>query len=217
MLDAAVVGGELGDAERLGLARPEHDVHPLRREALDRLDELGVEAELQQEVRLDAPRELRVRDLVAERRRAPKAARRGGGSHCARASARRRTARPDRSPRPPPASPRPCRPARFAARALPTRLALVSTRTRPRSRRPRGRRNAAAPGSPAHAHRPCAPRAPSCPTWSPSRSDPPERDLDVELRQVRALEMVDQVRRREDQPPSTSSIPQPLTLAIYET
>ena len=29
---------------------------------------------------------------------------------------------------------------------------------------------------------------------------PPERDLDVQLRQVRALQMVDQVGGREDQP-----------------
>jgi hypothetical protein len=66
VLDAAVVGRELCHPERLALARPQHDVHPLRRRALDQLDELGVEAQLQQEVRLHAPGELRVRHLVAE-------------------------------------------------------------------------------------------------------------------------------------------------------
>ncbi len=189
VLDAAVVGGELGDAERLGLARPEHYVHPLRRGSLDRLDELGVEAELQQEVRLHTPRELRVRHLVAERpqlRRALDAVQEvavsapadvveqhalvdhlSPGVHrrdrllcaCARALEARPVLDLDDLPA-------------IGAQLIQVALLVLIALARNKLRRIR-------PGF--------------------CQIQPPEHYLDIDLREVWTLKMVDQVRRREDQ------------------
>ena len=62
--DAPVVGVEVGDAERLAGAGAEQHVHPLRWAALDARELLGVEAELEDVVRLRVPRELGVGGLV---------------------------------------------------------------------------------------------------------------------------------------------------------
>ena len=62
--NAPVVRDEVGDAKRLAIVRPEHDVHPLGQPPLNPPELLGVERELEQEVRLRVPRELRVGDLV---------------------------------------------------------------------------------------------------------------------------------------------------------
>ena len=59
-----VVRLELGDAEALALAAPVLDVDVLDRRALEPLDLLGVEEELQQVRRLGGARELRVDGLV---------------------------------------------------------------------------------------------------------------------------------------------------------
>ena len=61
---APVVGLELGGAEALALAAPVLDVDVLDRRALQPLDLLGVEEELQQVRRLGRARELRVDGLV---------------------------------------------------------------------------------------------------------------------------------------------------------
>ena len=63
--DAAVVGGEVVEPERVALAGAEHDVHQLGLAPLDAGDLLAVEAELEDVTRLRVPRELGVRDLVA--------------------------------------------------------------------------------------------------------------------------------------------------------
>ena len=62
--NAPVVSAELLGPEGRALARAEHDVHELRRASLDAGDLLGVEAELEDVVRLRVPSELRVDDLV---------------------------------------------------------------------------------------------------------------------------------------------------------
>jgi hypothetical protein len=61
---APVVGDEIGDVERLAVVGPEHDVHSPRQPPLYAPELLGVERELEQEVRLRVPRQLRVRHLV---------------------------------------------------------------------------------------------------------------------------------------------------------
>ena len=65
-----VVRLELGDAEALPLAAPVLDVDALDRRALQPLDLLGVEEELEQVRRLGRARELRVDGLVGAGRRA---------------------------------------------------------------------------------------------------------------------------------------------------
>src|SRR5438552_3390572 len=60
--DAPVIRAELLRSERLALAGPEDDVHKPRRASPDAGNLLGVEAELQDVVRLRVPRELRVDD-----------------------------------------------------------------------------------------------------------------------------------------------------------
>ncbi len=62
----AVEGRELRRPEPLVLARAEDDAHPLRQEPLDALELVRVERELENRVRLRAPRELRVPGLVGE-------------------------------------------------------------------------------------------------------------------------------------------------------
>ena len=62
--DAPVVGDEVEDAVALALAGAELDVQPLGQPAGDPLDLLGVEAELEDVLRLAVPRELRVDGLV---------------------------------------------------------------------------------------------------------------------------------------------------------
>jgi len=64
-LDAAVVGGEVGETEAFARVRPEDDVDLIRLRVLLGGQQLRVEAELEQEVRLDAARELGVGHLVA--------------------------------------------------------------------------------------------------------------------------------------------------------
>ena len=66
---AAVVRVELGDAEALPLAAAVLDVHALDRRALQPLDDLGVEQELEHVRGLRRPRELRVDRLVGPLRR----------------------------------------------------------------------------------------------------------------------------------------------------
>ena len=64
-LDAAVVSGEVTETEALAGMRAEDDVDLIRLRALLGCEQLGVEAELEQEVRLDPPCELGVSHLVA--------------------------------------------------------------------------------------------------------------------------------------------------------
>jgi hypothetical protein len=45
----------------------------------------------------------------------------------------------------------------------------------------------------------------------------PERDLGIEMRQVRALQMVDQIGRREDQTSVNVLHCQPRVLAMYQS
>src|SRR5687768_9145071 len=63
-LHPAVVRGVFGEPETLALVRAEQHVDSPRRDALHTLHELRVQAQLHQEVGLDAPRELRVCGLV---------------------------------------------------------------------------------------------------------------------------------------------------------
>src|SRR5438128_8482529 len=62
--NAAEVSGELGRPVGVANPGPEHDVHPRRLEPLNAHDLLGVEAELEDVVRLRVPSQLRVGDLV---------------------------------------------------------------------------------------------------------------------------------------------------------
>jgi hypothetical protein len=64
-LHAAVVGGEVGETEALARVRAENDVDPLRHRTLLCGEQLGVETELEQEIGLHPPRELRVGHLIA--------------------------------------------------------------------------------------------------------------------------------------------------------
>lgn len=66
-LQALIVREELIDAVADALPGSEHDVHVLRAYALELLEQIGVEAQLDEEVGLGVSRELGVQDLVAER------------------------------------------------------------------------------------------------------------------------------------------------------
>lgn len=66
-LQPPVVGEELADAVRDSFAGSEYDVHVLRADALKLLEQVGVEAQLDEEVGLGPSRELGIEDLVAER------------------------------------------------------------------------------------------------------------------------------------------------------
>jgi hypothetical protein len=61
---APVISDEVGNPERLAIARPQHDVDPLRQPPLHPPQLLGVKGELEQDVRLRMPRQLRIGDLV---------------------------------------------------------------------------------------------------------------------------------------------------------
>src|SRR5207249_2829366 len=66
-LGAPVVGVEVAYAKARSLIRAEDDMHLLGQDTLNTSNLLAVEGELQKEVGLCRARELRVRDLVAER------------------------------------------------------------------------------------------------------------------------------------------------------